>query len=334
MHLRVCRDDALDQRRPASGLTDNKYRCVTVMAITRAVHPLAREHSFQRRERLDFSCLVIVDRAAARFRAFREGRERGIPFLEVLEFLAKRVIEKGERLWRVVAGCRELLHFIHMRPVPGLAQPCENPVRVSVVGMLGQDFPQRGLGRIELADEHLAVGVVDAVHDVVGFGGRGPLEPGQRFFILTDQRVHGPDQIVDDSVTVLVLDGFLQRGIRQCELPAECILAGKMGPRRPMIGLQLRHRAKSARRDAALVQLDGHEPHEEMCFWQLRVVGEDTPAALRGPLGLAGLQVRKSAVQQLTLAILVGSVFHIVNICEGAAILHDRIGQNSMRKRG
>ncbi len=98
-----------------------------------------------------------------------------------------------------------------MCPVRGLPQAGEDPVRVGIVGVLRQDVPKRVLGRIQLTDEHLAIGVVDPIHDVIGFRVCGLFEPGERLFILANQRVHGTDQVVHDGFTVLVLDGFSQR---------------------------------------------------------------------------------------------------------------------------
>ena len=126
--------------------------------------------------------------------------------------------------------------------------------------MLRQDVPERGLGRIQLTNEHLAIGVVDPVHDIVGFRACGLFEPGQGFFILADQRVHRTDQVVDDGFAVLVLDGFGQRGIRKRQLPAERILSRKVSPRSPVLRLQLGHRTEGARSNASLVQLDGNQP--------------------------------------------------------------------------
>ena len=70
---------------------------------------------------------------------------------------------------------------------------------------------------VKLPDEHLAVRVVDPVHDILWLRVRGFREPVQRFFILPDQRMHGSDEVVNNGLAILVFDGFLQRRIRKRE---------------------------------------------------------------------------------------------------------------------
>ena len=207
-------------------------------------------------------------------------------------------------------------------------------MRIGIVGVLGQHLAKRGLGFVELADEHQAVGVVDAIHDIVGLRLCRFFEPGQRFFVLADEGMHRADQVVDDGLAVLVLNSFFEGCVRQRQLPAERVLAREMRPRCPVFRLQPGHRAEGAGGNASLIQLDGNQSNEKMRLRPFLVQFEHAAATCRSVFGPTGLQVPEATTQFVTNEISFGGGFHGVSVSSGAAMLHDCVRQFCMRNRG
>ena len=316
MHLRMRGDDSFDERGTGARLAYNEYRRVAVMALPGRVHPLPREQVLESRIGLYFARLVIVDRAASSLRAVRERRKRRIPLLEILEFLAETVVDKRQRLGRILPGRHEPFHFIDVRTIRRLAQAGQYPVRVGVARLHGQDFPQRALGRLELADEHEAIGMIDPEHDVVGFLARSPVIPFERLLFLAEQCMHRAYQILHDGIAVLVLNRPGERLVGQRQLPAQGVLASEVGPGGAVIGLQFRHRTECAGGDAPLIHFDCNQPDEKMRLGQLRILLQHAPAALGRAFRLPGLQEREAAAQFVAADSVIWRGFHIVNILQ------------------
>ncbi len=139
----------------------------------------------QRIEHLLFAGFVEFQCLSPRGRPAGKRLERLVPLLQVLEFLAERVLQESRRLRGPVALLDECAQRVYVLVVLRLAQPRQYPVRMRIARIDIEGTFKALLGRIEIAPIHLVIGVVDEEHRVVRAFLCGVRKPAGCFVLVT-----------------------------------------------------------------------------------------------------------------------------------------------------
>ena len=299
MHLRMAGDDPLDQRGAGSRLADheNRSRVVVGAAITR--EPLGGEGFPESAEHLDFRLFAVVDDAAPRRSTPAEGLERLLPFLQVLKFLAEAIVEKRECPWIALIVLRKLLQAVDVRTVFGLAHIGKQPVGVGIFRLQAECPVQHRRRLIRGTEKHVGVRLVHQKRHMLGRPAHGLGNPARRLLLIAEQAVHRADEIEDDRVAVVVLNGFLQGCIRPRRLPGEHEQPRQVGPGGAMCRLELGDRSEGLDGGAVLPHFNGNQADQKMGLHEIGLGAQQPPAAGRCIIGPAGREMAESRLQRV-----------------------------------
>ncbi len=286
----MCRDDALHERRPGTGLPDDKDRGVALEPAGRRFEPLLGVEPLEGLVHADFGLLIEVQRAAPRRCTAIECVEGRFPVLEILEFLADAVPEECLCPRRVVSIFDELSHFVDVIVITRLAQHGKDPVRVRVAGRQRQRSAQGFLRALELANVHLAVRLVDEKRNVFRLRIHGPAVPSERLGFLAEHRMYVPDQVVNDRVVVSVAHRLVERFVGAQGLSRLHEQASQVRPGGAVLWLQRRDRAECRNSDAPLFELQRNQADEEVSFRNILASLQNLAAAGGSLVGIAGLE--------------------------------------------
>ena len=272
-------NDALHQGSAGARLPDHEDGRRVGMPGRLPVEPVRGIDMSQRVEHLDFGRLVELHRLPAGCRSPGERFERLVPLLEVLEFLAERVIQECRGPRTDARLRREFVKLIGMIAIHCFSNAGQEPVRVRIAGLQRQYVVQLLFSLPQVAEVHLRVRVVDQECNLARLLADGFSVPVQRLLLLAEHGMHGPDKIVHHGIAVFMTDGVFQGEVGAVRLPGRHEEFRHVRPCRAVVRLELRDGAECADRGPGLFQLERDETHQEMRLDEIRLRLEKPPTA-------------------------------------------------------
>ena len=144
-----------------------------------------------------------------------------------------------------------------------------------------ENLVQNCLRFIQLAEEHVTVGLIDQKHHVLWLFINRLRDPLRCLLLVTQQTVNRANEIQDNRIAVVVLDCYFQGQVSPGRLPGNHVQPCQVRPGRTVIFLQFRDRTECTDRSPVLLELQGNQADQEMRLHEVGFGAQESLATCR-----------------------------------------------------